>query len=125
MLYLAVLLTVLGKAALVSEYVLLIPFNPHFTDMILSLWTKYTVAGERASFCMNHLLCFPDIFTSAIPGSFIFTMLFLPLYAIVAPAIGFSTEYYGLVPRLWTDAVFYFVLLLVPIVCLARDFAWK
>ncbi|KAG2030331.1 calcium transporting ATPase [Suillus americanus] len=88
MLYLAVLLTVLGKAALVSD-----------------LWTKYTVA--------------------AIPGSFVFTMLFLPLYAVVAPAIGFSTEYYGLVPRLWTDAVFYFVLILVPIVCLTRDFVWK
>ncbi|KAG1828470.1 Ca-transporting ATPase [Suillus variegatus] len=88
MLYLAVLLTVLGKAALVSD-----------------LWTKYTVA--------------------AIPGSFVFTMLFLPLYAVVAPAIGFSTEYYGLVPRLWTDAVFYFVLILVPVVCLSRDFIWK
>ncbi|EGO00863.1 hypothetical protein SERLA73DRAFT_167084 [Serpula lacrymans var. lacrymans S7.3] len=88
MLYLAVLLTVLGKAALVSD-----------------LWTKYTVA--------------------AIPGSFVFTMLFLPLYATVAPAIGFSTEYYGLVPRLWTDAVFYFVLLLIPIFCLSRDLAWK
>ncbi|KAI0645334.1 phospholipid-translocating P-type ATPase [Trametes meyenii] len=87
-LYLAVLLTVLGKAALISD-----------------LWTKYTVA--------------------AIPGSFIFTMLFLPLYAVVAPAIGFSTEYRGIVPRLWTDAVFYFVLLLVPIVCLTRDFVWK
>ncbi|CAL1711189.1 unnamed protein product [Somion occarium] len=87
-LYLAVLLTVLGKAALISD-----------------LWTKYTVA--------------------AIPGSFIFTMLFLPLYAVVAPAIGFSTEYRGIVPRLWTDAVFYFVLLLIPIFCLSRDFAWK
>ncbi|KAI0656709.1 phospholipid-translocating P-type ATPase [Cubamyces menziesii] len=87
-LYLAVLLTVLGKAALISD-----------------LWTKYTVA--------------------AIPGSFVFTMLFLPLYAVVAPAIGFSTEYQGIVPRLWTDAVFYFVLLLVPIVCLTRDFVWK
>ncbi|OBZ69638.1 hypothetical protein A0H81_10594 [Grifola frondosa] len=87
-LYLAVLLTVLGKAALISD-----------------LWTKYTVA--------------------AIPGSFVFTMLFLPLYAVVAPAIGFSTQYYGIVPRLWTDAVFYFVLLMVPILCLTRDFAWK
>ncbi|KII95736.1 hypothetical protein PLICRDRAFT_98979 [Plicaturopsis crispa FD-325 SS-3] len=87
-LYLAVLLTVLGKAALISD-----------------LWTKYTVA--------------------AIPGSFVFTMLFLPLYAVVAPAIGFSTEYIGLVPRLWTDGVFYFVLILVPIFCLSRDFAWK
>ncbi|KAH8096781.1 calcium transporting ATPase [Cristinia sonorae] len=87
-LYLAVLLTVLGKAALISD-----------------LWTKYTVA--------------------AIPGSFVFTMLFLPLYAVVAPAIGFSTEYRGIVPRLWTDGVFYFVLILIPIFCLSRDFAWK
>ncbi|KAM5531114.1 hypothetical protein V8D89_015228 [Ganoderma adspersum] len=87
-LYLAVLLTVLGKAALISD-----------------LWTKYTVA--------------------AIPGSFVFTMLFLPLYAVVAPAIGFSTEYRGIVPRLWTDAVFYFIVILVPIICLTRDFVWK
>ncbi|KAF8448709.1 hypothetical protein L210DRAFT_3387838 [Boletus edulis BED1] len=87
-LYLSVLLTVLGKAALISD-----------------LWTKYTVA--------------------AIPGSFVFTMLFLPLYALIAPALGFSTEYAGLVPRLWTDAVFYFMLVLVPALCLARDLAWK
>ncbi|KZT04791.1 phospholipid-translocating P-type ATPase [Laetiporus sulphureus 93-53] len=87
-LYLAVLLTVLGKAALISD-----------------LWTKYTVA--------------------AIPGSFVFAMVFLPIYAVVAPAIGFSTEYYGLVPRLWSDAAFYFMLILIPIFCLTRDFVWK
>ncbi|CCM04383.1 uncharacterized protein FIBRA_06558 [Fibroporia radiculosa] len=85
MLYLAVLLTVLGKAALISD-------------------TRWQ---------------------ATIPGSFVFAMLFLPLYAVVAPAIGFSTEYYGLVPRLWTDAVFYFMLILVPIFCLTRDFVWK
>ncbi|CAE6467959.1 unnamed protein product [Rhizoctonia solani] len=87
-LYLAVLLTVLGKAALVSD-----------------LWTKYTVA--------------------AIPGSFIFTMIFLPLYALAAPAIGFSTEYAGIVPRLWSNWVFYLTLLLLPTVCLIRDYVWK
>ncbi|KIM45195.1 hypothetical protein M413DRAFT_441876 [Hebeloma cylindrosporum] len=87
-LYLAVLLTVLGKAALISD-----------------IWTKYTVA--------------------AIPGSFVFTMLFLPLYAVVAPAIGFSTEYQGIVPRLWTNGVLYFALILIPLFCLVRDFAWK
>ncbi|KZS88835.1 calcium transporting ATPase [Sistotremastrum niveocremeum HHB9708] len=87
-LYLAVLLTVLGKAALVSD-----------------LWTKYTVA--------------------AIPGSFVFTMVWLPLYALIAPAIGFSTEYSGIVPRLWTDGVFYFTILLLPFICLVRDFVWK
>ncbi|THU89359.1 calcium transporting ATPase [Dendrothele bispora CBS 962.96] len=87
-LYLSVLLTVLGKAALISD-----------------LWTKYTVA--------------------AIPGSFLFTMGFLPIYILVATAIGFSKEYDGIVPRLWSDAVFYFMLLLLPVVCLSRDFAWK
>lgn len=86
--YFTVLLTVLGKAALISD-----------------LWTKYTVAD--------------------IPGSFAFSMLFLPLYATVAPAIGFSTEYDGIVPRLWTDWVFYFTLFLVPLVCSSRDFCWK
>ncbi|KIY61355.1 phospholipid-translocating P-type ATPase [Cylindrobasidium torrendii FP15055 ss-10] len=86
--YLAVLLTVLGKAALISD-----------------LWTKYTVA--------------------AIPGSFIFTMIFLPFYAWLAPIIGFSKEYEGLVPQLWTNGPFYFMLLMLPAFCLSRDFAWK
>jgi phospholipid-transporting ATPase len=104
MLYLAVLLTVLGKAALISEYVL----SPWVEIPLLtvgSLWTKYTVA--------------------AIPGSFIFTMVFLPLYALITPEIGFSQEYQGLVPRLWTDWIFYLVLLLIPTFCLSRDFVWK
>lgn len=52
-------------------------------------------------------------------------MLFLPLYATIAPLVNWSKELQGLVPRLWTDAVFYFVLLLVPIICLSRDFVWK
>lgn len=88
MLYLAILLTVLGKAALISD-----------------VWTKYTLA--------------------AIPGSFIFTMIALPLYAFIAPLLNFSLEYKGIVSRLWADAVFYFVLILFPVVCLLRDYCWK
>ncbi|KAF8328241.1 uncharacterized protein EI90DRAFT_3126404 [Cantharellus anzutake] len=87
-LYMTVLITVLGKAALISD-----------------LWTKYTVA--------------------AIPGSLLFTMAFLPLYQIIAPALGFSTEYLGIVPRLWTDPVFWFSLIVFPFFCLARDYFWK
>ncbi|KAJ7647596.1 aminophospholipid-transporting P-type ATPase, partial [Roridomyces roridus] len=105
MLYLAVLLTVLGKAALISD-----------------IWTKYTVAGKLH---VKRLLTFTLMLQTAIPGSFIFAMLFLPLYALVTPELGFSMEYSGLVPRLWTDWVFYFVLLLIPIFCLSRDLAWK
>jgi len=87
-LYLMVLFTVLGKAALVSD-----------------LWTKYTVA--------------------AIPGSLAFTMAFLPLYMIIAPAIGFSTEYLNIVPRLWSDPILWFSIIVFPALCLARDYAWK
>ncbi|KAI0752977.1 phospholipid-translocating P-type ATPase [Daedaleopsis nitida] len=74
---------------------------------------------HRGWYVLESLCDFP------IPGSFVFTMLFLPVYAVVAPAIGFSTEYKGIVPRLWSDAVFYFVLILVPIVCLTRDFKYN
>jgi hypothetical protein len=62
---------------------------------------------------------------TAIPGSFLFTMGALPIYAIIAPLLNFSLPFTGIVPRLWADAVFYFVLLLFPIVCLLRDYAWK
>lgn len=52
-------------------------------------------------------------------------MLFLPLYIAVAPSIGFSLEYKGLDPRLFTDSVFWFTIVLVPAICLSRDFVWK
>lgn len=61
----------------------------------------------------------------AIPGSFVFTMLFLPLYIVIAPSIGVSLEYRGLDPRLFTNSVFWFTVLLVPAICLSRDFVWK
>ncbi|KAJ9119842.1 hypothetical protein QFC24_005556 [Naganishia onofrii] len=87
-LYLMVLLTVLGKAALISD-----------------VWTKYTLA--------------------AIPGSFVLTMIALPLYAIIAPAIGFSLEYRNLPSHLWTNGIFYLCLLVFPVICLLRDYVWK
>ena len=124
MLYLAVLLTVLGKAALVSECVRSFMRLFHHHSCICSIWTKYTVAGMTISRdcgplnLINHVLL-------AIPGSFVFTMLFLPLYIVVAPSIGFSLEYRGLDPRLFTDSVFWFTILLVPSICLCRDFVWK
>jgi phospholipid-transporting ATPase len=52
-------------------------------------------------------------------------MLALPLYAFVAPLIRLSRPYRGIVTRLWGDAVFYFCLLLFPVVCLLRDYVWK
>ncbi|GAO48796.1 phospholipid-translocating P-type ATPase [Saitoella complicata NRRL Y-17804] len=87
-LFTAVLATVLGKAALVSD-----------------LWTKYTYI--------------------AIPGSFLLWLGFLPVYAIVAPALNFSKEYKGIIPHLYGSWVFYVTWIVLPTFCLLRDFVWK
>lgn len=87
-LYTAVLATVLGKAALVTN-----------------IWTKYTFL--------------------AIPGSMVIWLGFIPIYATVAPKIGFSTEYDGVVPRLFASPVFWLMAFLLPVLCLLRDFSWK
>ncbi|KAE8224390.1 hypothetical protein CF319_g2705 [Tilletia indica] len=87
-LYFVVLITVLGKAALVSD-----------------LWTKYTFA--------------------AIPGSFVFTLAFVAIYALIAPRLGFSKELDHIDGLLYGCTTMWFSLILVPIVCLLRDFAWK
>ncbi|KAK4898740.1 aminophospholipid translocase [Elasticomyces elasticus] len=87
-LYTAGLVTVLGKAALITN-----------------IWTKYTVI--------------------AIPGSLAIWFIFLPVYAIVAPKLGFSTEYVNLLPVLLTDPKTWLMMVVVPVLCLLRDFAWK
>ncbi|KAJ9151787.1 Phospholipid-transporting ATPase [Pleurostoma richardsiae] len=87
-LYGAVLLTVLGKAALVTNN-----------------WTKYHVI--------------------AIPGSMAIWYVFIAVYATVAPMLNFSEEYHGLVPRLFTSPVFWLQTVVLAVLCLLRDFAWK
>ncbi|RIB10327.1 hypothetical protein C2G38_2106365 [Gigaspora rosea] len=87
-LYTAVLATVLGKAALITD-----------------LWTKYTYI--------------------AIPGSFIFWMVFIVVYGMVAPRFKVSEEYDGVIPKLFTSPIFYLFILVVPVICLLRDYVWK
>jgi phospholipid-transporting ATPase len=87
-LYTAVLATVLGKAALITN-----------------LWTKYTFI--------------------AIPGSMVIWLIFLPAYGYAAPALGFSTEYYGTIPVIFKTPIFYLMAVVLPCICLMRDYAWK
>ena len=86
--YTAALVTVLGKAALVS-----------------TTWTKWHVI--------------------AIPGSLLVWFVLLPAYAAVAPRLGFSTEYEGVLPRLLPSPNFWLAVVAVPALCLVRDVAWK
>lgn len=74
--------------------------------LVVNIWTKYTFI--------------------AIPGSYVVWMVFIPIYAIVAPKInGLSSELHGLAPVMFTSPVFYALCLILPPLCLMRDFAWK
>ncbi|CAG8666820.1 7417_t:CDS:2, partial [Acaulospora morrowiae] len=73
--------------------------------LITDLWTKYTYI--------------------AIPGSFVFWVVFIIIYGTIAPKLKFSEEYHGIVPKLFSSPVFYFTVLLIPVICLLRDYAWK
>jgi phospholipid-transporting ATPase len=73
--------------------------------MVVNIWTKYTVL--------------------AIPGSYVVWAVVLPLYAWLAPLIGFSEEFHGVNDRLWTSTVFWGMAVVIPPLCLVRDFAWK
>lgn len=76
--------------------------------LVSDIWTKYTAIG--------------------MPGSLLLTIIFLAVYASVAPlipGIHLSSEYYKIIPRLYGLPIFWFSMLLVPIACLLRDFAWK
>ncbi|KAK9372489.1 uncharacterized protein V1513DRAFT_420030 [Lipomyces chichibuensis] len=87
-LYTACILTVLGKAALITN-----------------LWTKYAVIS--------------------IPGSFLFWLIFFPVYGTVAPMVGVSEEYYGIMPHLYSELPFWAMCVILPMLCLIRDFTWK
>lgn len=86
--YGAVLLTVLGKAALVTNN-----------------WTKYHVIS--------------------IPGSMAIWIVFIAAYGSLAPKLNISTEYEGIVPRLFASPIFWLEMPALAILCLARDFAYK
>jgi len=73
--------------------------------LITNIWTKYTFL--------------------AIPGSMIVWMIFLPVYATLAPKLGISLEYQGVIARLFPSPVFWAMMLVLPALCLLRDFAWK
>ncbi|KAF2803565.1 phospholipid-transporting ATPase [Mytilinidion resinicola] len=73
--------------------------------LITNIWTKYTFL--------------------AIPGSMVVWMIFLPVYATVAPKLNISLEYQGVIARLFPSPVFWAMIVVLPALCLLRDFAWK
>lgn len=73
--------------------------------LTINIWNKYTVI--------------------AIPGSFLLWLGIFPAYATVAPLIKVSKEYHGILSHVYPSAMFWATIIILPIMCLIRDFAWK
>ncbi|KAI8603373.1 hypothetical protein EDD21DRAFT_442079 [Dissophora ornata] len=73
--------------------------------LITDLWNKYAYIS--------------------IPGSLLFWMGFFPLFAIIGAKVGLTPDYYGIVGPLYGQPVFWLTIVLLPIFCNLRDFAFK
>jgi phospholipid-transporting ATPase len=73
--------------------------------LVSSQWTKFTLV--------------------AIPGSFALWLIAFPLYAVIAPKVNVSKEYTGIVTFVYGSAVFWLTIIVVPTLCLMRDFLYK
>ncbi|KAJ3217909.1 hypothetical protein HDU67_007060 [Dinochytrium kinnereticum] len=61
----------------------------------------------------------------AIFGSIALWFVLFPVYSIIGPMIPISEELYGLVPPTFGSPVFYFAIIIVPLMVNFRDFSWK
>ncbi|KAI8147582.1 hypothetical protein BJV82DRAFT_596103 [Fennellomyces sp. T-0311] len=75
--------------------------------LITDMWTKYAVI--------------------AIVGSLVIWVVFLPFVAYVGPMLpwGIFLEYVGIVPQLYGNVNYWLFVILVPFVCILRDYLWK
>lgn len=73
--------------------------------LITNQWTKFTLL--------------------AIPGSFVFWIVFFPIYASIFPHANISREYYGVVSHTYSSATFWLMVLVLSTFALIRDFVWK
>lgn len=73
--------------------------------LVSSQWTKFTLV--------------------AIPGSFACWFVAFPLYTVIAPKVNVSKEYTGIMPFVYGSAVFWLTIIVVPTLCLMRDFLYK
>ncbi|KAI0013991.1 phospholipid-translocating P-type ATPase [Xylariaceae sp. FL0662B] len=83
--------------------------------------TLATVLGKAALVTNN----WTKYHVMAIPGSMAIWYVFVVVYGIVAPMVGISMEYHGLVPKLFSNPVFWLQTVALPLLCLLRDFSWK
>jgi len=55
----------------------------------------------------------------------LFWMGFFPIFAIVGAKIGLTPDYYGIAGPLYGQPVFWLSIILLPLLCVLRDYAYK
>ncbi|TPX31714.1 hypothetical protein SmJEL517_g05015 [Synchytrium microbalum] len=61
----------------------------------------------------------------AIFGSIALWFVLFPVWSVVGPMLPLSAELYGIIPKLYGSAAFWFILILIPFAANTRDFIWK
>ncbi|KAJ3293771.1 hypothetical protein HK104_004206 [Borealophlyctis nickersoniae] len=84
------------------------------TDLITITWKAALTADTWVKFTYV-----------AIFGSIGMWFVFFPIYVMVAPQIGLSTELMGLAPMMLGSAAFWYGIIFVPVFANFRDFVWK
>ena len=104
---------------------------PAYKGQVVGLWYAGTILYTavlatvlwKAAFTVDNW----NIYTwLMIPGSFVIWIIFLPIYAAgVGPALIQGFELTGLIPPLYENPAFWFAWIIVPILCVGRDYVWK
>ncbi|SMN21489.1 similar to Saccharomyces cerevisiae YAL026C DRS2 Aminophospholipid translocase (flippase) that maintains membrane lipid asymmetry in post-Golgi secretory vesicles [Maudiozyma saulgeensis] len=94
----------------------------HWTWGVSVYTTSILIVLGKAALITNQWTKFTFV---AIPGSFLFWLVFFPIYGSIFPYASISREYFGVVPHTYRSGVFWLTLLVLPMFALLRDFAWK
>ncbi|KAI9208671.1 uncharacterized protein BJ171DRAFT_489619 [Polychytrium aggregatum] len=84
------------------------------TDLITITWKAALIADTWVRYTFL-----------AIFGSIGLWFVLFPVYSVIGPMIGLSTELAGIVPPMFGNAAFWFGIVVVPIAAILRDFTWK
>ncbi|ORZ07642.1 hypothetical protein BCR42DRAFT_336388 [Absidia repens] len=94
-------------------------------------WVGTTIFSSTLATILWKGALISDVWTKwtflAIPGSMLIWFIFLPLVSYVGPTLPFGifSEYSGIIPALWGNVNYWLFFLLVPLICILRDYLWK
>ncbi|ORX65446.1 aminophospholipid translocase [Anaeromyces robustus] len=63
--------------------------------------------------------------TLAIVGSYACWIILLPIYCYIGPLINLSPELDGMEKKIYSSSIFWFSVIIIPCVCIFRDYIWK